>query len=70
MDFAVPTDHRVKIKESEKIDKYSDIAWELKNKKQNKTKQQNKTVQYESDGDTNCNWCTWCYWGGILLERI
>ena len=30
MDFAVPTDHRVKLKESEKKDKYLDFARELK----------------------------------------
>ena len=30
MDLAVPADHRVKIKESEKIDKYLDLARELK----------------------------------------
>ena len=31
MDFAVPADHRVKLKESEKKDKYLDLAKELKN---------------------------------------
>ena len=30
MDFAVPADHRVKLKESEIKDKYLDLAWELK----------------------------------------
>ena len=30
MDFAVPVDHRVKLKESEKKDKYLDLARELK----------------------------------------
>ena len=30
VDFAVPTDHRVKLKESEKKDKYLDLARELK----------------------------------------
>ena len=29
MDFAVLADHRVKLKESEKKDKYLDFAWEL-----------------------------------------
>ena len=29
MDFAVPADHRVKLKESEKKDKYVDLVWEL-----------------------------------------
>ena len=30
MDFVIPADHRVKIKESEKRDKYLDLAKELK----------------------------------------
>ena len=30
MDFVVPADHRVKLKESEKKDKYLDLARELK----------------------------------------
>ena len=30
MDFAVPTDHRIKLKESEKRDKYLVLARELK----------------------------------------
>ena len=30
MDFAVAADHRVKIKETEKIDKYQDLVRELK----------------------------------------
>ena len=46
VDFAIPADHKVKLKESEKIDKYLDLARELK-----------KTMEDESDGDTNCNWC-------------
>ena len=33
MDFAVPVDHRVKLKESEKKDKYHDLARELKKNK-------------------------------------
>ena len=28
---AVPADHRAKLKEKEKRDKYLDLAWELKN---------------------------------------
>ena len=32
VDFAVPADHRVKLKESEKKDKYLDPARELKKK--------------------------------------
>ena len=30
MDFAVPADHRIKLKESEKNDKYIDFVKELK----------------------------------------
>ena len=30
VDFAVPADHRVKLKENEKKDKYLDLARELK----------------------------------------
>ena len=46
MDFALPADHRVKLKESEKKDKYLDLACELKK----------NMMERESDGDTNCNW--------------
>ena len=46
VDFAVPTDHIVKLKESKKRDKYLDLAWEL-----------NKTMEHESDGDINCDQC-------------
>ena len=42
MAFVVLADNRMKIKESEKIDKYLDFARELKN-----------TVEYERDGNTN-----------------
>ena len=30
VDYAVPADHRIKLKESEKKDKYLDLAWEFK----------------------------------------
>ena len=46
VDFAVPVDHRVKLKENEMRDNYLDLARELK-------------VEDESDGFTNCNWCSW-----------
>ena len=39
------SDHRVKQKESEKRDEYLDLAREMK-----------KIMEYESDGNTNCNW--------------
>ena len=47
-DFAVPTDHRIKLKECEKKDKYLDLARDLK-----------KTVEHAGDNYTNCNWCFW-----------
>ena len=46
VDFAVPADHKVKLRGSEKCDKYQDLAREL------------ETVELESDGDTNFDWCT------------
>ena len=48
VDFVFPADHRVKLKESEKKDKYLDLSSELK-----------KIVKHGSDGCTNCNWCFW-----------
>ena len=42
MDFAVPTDHRIKLKESKRKDKYLDFARELK-----------KTMEHEGDHYTN-----------------
>ena len=49
VDFDVPVDQRLKIKESDKINKYLDLARE----------QKKKTVEHEGDGDTNCSRCTW-----------
>ena len=48
VDFAVSADHRVKLKECEKKDKYLDFAKELE-----------KTMEHEIDDYTNCNWCCW-----------
>ena len=48
IDFAIPADHRIKLKECEKKDKYLDLARELK-----------KTVEHAGDNCTNCNWCVW-----------
>ena len=48
VNFAIPANHRVKIKENEKRDKYLDFVRELK-----------KVIEHENDGDTNCNWKTW-----------
>ena len=51
--FAVPADHRVKIKENKKRDEWIDLAREQT--KQNKNKK--NPIKYEAVGDTNCNWC-------------
>ena len=48
VDFAVPADHRIKLKECEKKDKYLDLARELK-----------KTMEREGDYYTNCDLCFW-----------
>ena len=47
VDFAVPANHRINLKESEKKDKYLDLAREL-----NK-----KAVEHESNDCANCDWC-------------
>ena len=44
VDFAVSADHRIKLKECEKRDKYPDLARELK-----------KTMEHEGDNYTNCD---------------
>ena len=46
VDSAVPVDHRINLKESEKKDKYLDLARELK-----------KAVEHESNNCVNCDWC-------------
>ena len=48
VDFAVPADHKIKLKECEKRDKDLDLARELK-----------KSVEHAGDNYTNCNWCVW-----------
>ena len=47
-DFIVPAEHRIKLKELEKRDKYLDLCWVLK-----------KTMEHEGDDHTNCDWCFW-----------
>ena len=47
VDFAVPANHREKIKENEKRVKYVDLLESF------------KTVEHQGDGETNCSWCTW-----------
>ena len=46
VDFAVPADHRIKLKENEKNDKHLDIAREFF-----------KNMKHESDDYTNRDWC-------------
>ena len=48
VDFVVPADHRIKLKECEKKNKYLEFARELK-----------KTMEHAGDNYTNCNWCIW-----------
>ena len=47
MDFAVPADRWVKMKESEKINKL-DLA-----------KEAEKSIRHENDVDINCSWSPW-----------
>ena len=54
MDFAILAEQRVKLKESEKKDKYLNLIRELKTPPPPK-----KTVEHESDGDTSCNRGSW-----------
>ena len=55
MDFAVPADHKIKLKECEKKDKYLDLAREFV-----------KSVGYESDSCTNRDWCFGTVTKGLL----
>ena len=48
VDFPVPVDYRIKLKECEKRDKYLNLARELK-----------KTMEYGGDNYTDCDWCFW-----------
>ena len=50
MNFAVPADHWLKIKENENIHKYLDLAGEKK------TTKSKKTIEHEGNGDTGYNW--------------
>ena len=47
IDFAIPADRKVIIKESENIDEYLNLARELK-----------KSVYHAGDGDSKCSWST------------
>ena len=47
VDFIDQADHRLKLKEIEKKDKYLDLALEL------------KTMEHKSDNNINGEWCYW-----------
>ena len=47
VDFAAPANHKVKLKECEKRDKYFNLAREF------------KKLEHKSDNYINCNWCSW-----------
>ena len=51
VNFAVPADHRIKLKENEKRINTSTL---LENWKKNK-----KNVEHEGDNYTNRDWCFW-----------
>ena len=54
MDFAIITDHRLKIKESRKTNKFLDLCRKL------------KTMEHEGDSDTSCSDVLGTVWkGGI-----
>ena len=46
VEFTAPIDHRGKLNENEKKDKFGELASVLKN------------VEHENDDYTNCNWCS------------
>ena len=48
VNFTIPADHKVKIKESKKINKYF-----------GSNKRAEKAGKHEGGSETNCNWCTW-----------
>ena len=57
VNLAAPAEHRVKLKENEKEDKYLDIVRNWK-----------KTMEHKSDVYTNCNWCSRYSHQGINKE--
>ena len=63
MDFVVPENQRVKIKESKKYKQILGPCQWSKNK---------QTMEREGNGDTNCSWCAWCSlqgnWNSWKLE--
>ena len=54
MDFAVPADHRGKMKESKQRDKNVYLA-----------REQKQTMEHEGDSLSICGWCTWDNTQGI-----
>ena len=47
VNFAVSADHRIKLKECEKKDKYLDLGMDL------------KKLEFEGDHNSNRDWCSW-----------
>ena len=48
VDFAVPADQRIKLRECKKKDEYLDFARQLK-----------KNMEHAGENHNNCNWCVW-----------
>ena len=48
MIITIPAEHRIKLKECEKKDKYLDLVREMK-----------KTMEHSGENYTDCNWCFW-----------
>ena len=68
MDFAVLGDHKVKIRESEKTDKYQDLSRELKKKKKKKRKRNKR--KNTSSQKTNKLWNMWVVMIPIVVSAI
>ena len=58
--FAIPADHRMKLKKKNaKKDKYVDLARKLKKK---------QTMEHRNDVNTNYNWCSWYSHRSVIKE--
>ena len=55
VDFDVPADRRLKIKENENRDKYKDLAWELKKKNMELKEQLEKNTSGNRENDSKPN---------------
>ena len=63
MDFAVPADDRLKMKEGTKLDKYLDLAWESKNAMEhvsyNDTNYSRSTKNNPQETEKKAWWTRW-----------